>query len=281
MTEPNIKPGTIQDIGDISDKRNTIDTGIKRKSNNIVKAIFASVAAVILFSGIVLTLFNFDNNKSETVVKHDEALNSVNVYDRNSLASQMEAIKKQQEEEARKKLEYEKQEKLRKEQEAKDQELARQEEQRLLQITLGNKSTSSDSNNDGNVDPLMNVEKRRFLGDTLVILDSSKISPENGKNHDNDGSLNDMLSSGVYHPGAAKILFNRNLLLIHGTQIPCALQTRLITDQPSILICQITKDIFSSDGSTLLIERGSKVFGEQKKAIITGQNMAFVCSLYT
>lgn len=276
MTEPNIKPGTIQDIGDISDKRNTIDTGIKRKSNNIVKAIFASVAAVILFSGIVLTLFNFDNNKSETVVKHDEALNSVNVYDRNSLASQMEAIKKQQEEEARKKLEYEKQEKLRKEQEAKDQELARQEEQRLLQITLGNKSTSSDSNNDGNVDPLMNVEKRRFLGDTLVILDSSKISPENGKNHDNDGSLNDMLSSGVYHPGAAKILFNRNLLLIHGTQIPCALQTRLITDQPSILICQITKDIFSSDGSTLLIERGSKVFGEQKKAIITGQNMAFV-----
>lgn len=276
MTEPNIKPGTIQDIGDISDKRNTIDTGIKRKSNNIVKAIFASVAAVILFSGIALTLFNFDNNKSETVVKHDEALNSVNVYDRNSLASQMEAIKKQQEEEARKKLEYEKQEKLRKEQEAKDQELARQEEQRLLQITLGNKSTLSDSNNDGNVDPLMNVEKRRFLGDTLVILDSSKISPENGKNNDNDGSLNDMLSSGVYHPGAAKILINRNLLLIHGTQIPCALQTRLITDQPSILICQITKDIFSSDGSTLLIERGSKVFGEQKKAIITGQNMAFV-----
>ena len=66
------------------------------------------------------------------------------------------------------------------------------------------------------------------------------------------------------------------MLLIHGTQIPCVLQTRLVTDNPSILICQVTKPIYSADGSTLLIERGSKVFGEQKNAIITGQNMAFV-----
>ena len=71
-------------------------------------------------------------------------------------------------------------------------------------------------------------------------------------------------------------LLNRELLLIHGTQIPCVLQTRLVTDNPSILICQVTKPIYSADGSTLLIERGSKVFGEQKNAIITGQNMAFV-----
>ncbi|MDG6896370.1 type IV secretion system protein VirB10 [Volucribacter amazonae] len=88
--------------------------------------------------------------------------------------------------------------------------------------------------------------------------------------------MNEMLAGGVYPKGSAKLINNRNLLLIHGTQIPCALQTRLITDQPSILICQVTKDIFSADGSTLLIERGSRVFGEQKKAIITGQNQAFV-----
>lgn len=278
MTEPNIKPGTIQDINDISDKRNTIDTGIKRKSNKIVKTIFASVAALILFVGLALTLFNFDNNKSETVVKQDEALNSASTYDRNSLASQMADIKKQQEEEARRKLEAEKQEKLRQEQEKKDQELAEQEQQKLLEITTGKKSSSSNdiNDNEGDIDPLMNVEKRRFLGETLVILDSSKKSPENGKSSDSEGSLNDMLAGGVYPPGSTKILLNRNLLLIHGTQIPCALQTRVITDQPSILICQITKDIFSSDGSTLLIEQGSKAFGEQKKAIITGQNMAFV-----
>lgn len=269
------KPGTIQDIGDISNKRNTIDTGIKRKSNNIVKIIFGTVAALILFVGIALTLFNFDKNKKESVIKQDEALNSVSLYDSNSLASKMEEIKRKQEEETRKKLEAEKQEKLRIEQEEKERELAKQEEDRLLTITTG-KKTSLSNDNEADLDPLMDVEKRRFLGETLVILDSSKKSPENGRNRDNEGSLNDMLSGGVYPSGAAKILLNRNLLLIHGTQIPCALQTRVITDQPSILICQITKDIFSSDGSTLLIEQGSKAFGEQKKAIITGQNMAFV-----
>ena len=88
--------------------------------------------------------------------------------------------------------------------------------------------------------------------------------------------MSDRLAGGTYANGSTRQLRNRELLLIHGTQIPCVLQTRLVTDNPSILICQVTKPIYSADGSTLLIERGSKVFGEQKNAIITGQNMAFV-----
>jgi len=108
-------------------------------------------------------------------------------------------------------------------------------------------------------------------GDTLITIDNGGSKEKSG-----GGEIDDMLAGGVYANGSAKKISNRNLLLIHGTQIPCALQTRLVTDQPSITICQITKDIYSADGSTVLIERGSKAFGEQKKAIITGQNMAFV-----
>ncbi|MBI0006989.1 type IV secretion system protein VirB10 [Gilliamella sp. W8126] len=266
--------GEIVDIDDVKPDRNSINTGIKRNSKS-AKSIFIVVAALILFIGLLMTIFNFDSNdKKEIEFKKDEALQSTNTLNNNSLSAQMEEIKRQQEEEKRKQLEAERQERLRKEKEERER-LARQEEEERVLATINPKGTGTVNNSEGTGDQQMTIEERRFSGDTLVLLDTTKSGGERVKQQ--DGALNEMLAGGVYANGSATLMKNnRNLLLIHGTQIPCALQTRLVTDQPSILICQITKDIFSSDGSTLLIERGSKVFGEQKKAIITGQNMAFV-----
>ncbi len=264
--------GQISSVDDLSTNRNVVETGIKRQGNKAVKAVFVILAALIAFGGIALTLFNFDKNKQEIVeVKQDEALKNQG-FDKNSLASQMEAIKKQQAEEERLKKEAEERERLRREQEERDRLAKEQEEQKIYQITTG----QSDSGNYQERE-IITPAQRKLDGDTMIVIDSSR-GEKGGSSEsaNNDAELNEMLSGGVYPKGSTKIVQNRNLLLIHGTQIPCALQTRLVTDQPSILICQVTKDIFSADGSTLLVERGSKIFGEQKRAIITGQNMAFV-----
>ncbi|MFQ0972238.1 type IV secretion system protein VirB10 [Gilliamella sp. BG6] len=270
--------GKITDIDDVKNNRNTIETGIKRNNGEkTVKTIFAIVAALILFGGIAMTIFNFDNKDNAIEVKQDEALQTQSL-NTNSLASQMEEIKRQQEEKERLRKEKEEKERQLKEEEEKNRLFQQQEDERINSI-IGNSTLPINSQQEQGGTPVLTPSQRRLDGDTLIFSDSnnSNRTIDNDNQKSEDGGLNGMLAGGVYSNGSATILSNkRNLLLIHGTQIPCALRTRLVTDQPSILICQVTKDIFSADGTTLLIERGSNVFGEQKKAIITGQNMAFV-----
>ncbi|HDX1088237.1 TPA: type IV secretion system protein VirB10 [Pasteurella multocida] len=266
----NQEQGKITDIDDVTTSRNTVDTGINRKGGKAVKAVFATLAALIAFGGIALTLFNFDNKAEVVEVKQDEALKSQG-YDKNSLASQMAEIKKRQEEEERLRREAEERERLRREQEERDRLAREREDQKIAEIT-----GQTPTYNNAPQEPVYTPAQRRLDGETMIAVGESSRGGNNSPRGANDSDIDGMLVGGVYPKGSAKIINNRNLLLIHGTQIPCALQTRLVTDQPSILICQVTKDVFSADGSTLLVERGSKVFGEQKKAIITGQNMAFV-----
>ncbi len=65
-------------------------------------------------------------------------------------------------------------------------------------------------------------------------------------------------------------------LLTKGTNIPCALDTRIITTQPGITRCIVSKDVYSANGKVVLIERGSKVIGEQTSAMLQGQARVFV-----
>ena len=160
--------GQISSVDDLSTNRNVVETGIKRQGNKAVKAVFVILAALIAFGGIALTLFNFDKNKQEIVeVKQDEALKNQG-FDKNSLASQMEAIKKQQAEEERLKKEAEERERLRREQEERDRLAKEQEEQKIYQITTG----QSDSGNYQERE-IITPAQRKLDGDTMIVIDSS------------------------------------------------------------------------------------------------------------
>uniref|UniRef100_UPI000B1F0481 TrbI/VirB10 family protein n=1 Tax=Snodgrassella sp. CFCC 13594 TaxID=1775559 RepID=UPI000B1F0481 len=66
------------------------------------------------------------------------------------------------------------------------------------------------------------------------------------------------------------------MLLTKGTSIRCALDTRIITTQPGFTRCQVMRDIYSANGKVLLLERGSKIIGEQTSALVQGQARVFV-----
>lgn len=266
--------GKIADIDD-SANRNIVETGIQRKKGNkILNLVLASLAGLVVFGlagYYILSPDNSDPTLEGIEVKKDEALlNQANSG--NSLAAQMEAIKRQQAEEERLRREAEEAERLHK---LKEQETQAKEEQEQAEISARVNNTPIVTGSQENQEPVDTPKQRRLRGSVLVQLDNSSKGNTQGGESDPDG-IDSKLRGDVYSKGSARLVRNLNLLLIHGTQIPCILQTRLVTDQPSILICQVTKDIYSADGSTLLVERGSKVFGEQKKAIITGQAMAFV-----
>lgn len=73
----------------------------------------------------------------------------------------------------------------------------------------------------------------------------------------------------------ASRLSDLTYLLTKGTSIPCGLKTAIDTTLPGLVVCQTTKDVYSANGKLLLIERGSKVFGEQKAALSQGQDRVF------
>lgn len=59
-----------------------------------------------------------------------------------------------------------------------------------------------------------------------------------------------------------RYLPNRDKMLVRGTYIRCVLETRIVTDIAGFTSCVITEPVYSVNGRTLLIPKGSKISGK-------------------
>lgn len=76
---------------------------------------------------------------------------------------------------------------------------------------------------------------------------------------------------------AHKLPINANLLLAKGTFIQCSLRTKLVSTVAGNLGCIVANDVYSANGTVLLIEKGSIVFGEFRSGQIQqGEERLFV-----
>ncbi|WP_432786998.1 hypothetical protein AAEX37_01065 [Oligella sp. MSHR50489EDL] len=69
---------------------------------------------------------------------------------------------------------------------------------------------------------------------------------------------------------------DRTYLLKKGTNIPCTLNTKIVTTHAGMTRCITSKDIYSADGKIVLLERGSEIIGEQTTGLKQGQARVFV-----
>lgn len=85
-------------------------------------------------------------------------------------------------------------------------------------------------------------------------------------------------SSGVFNAKSAhKLDFNPSLFLSKGTYIGCSLNTKLVSTIKGGISCTVSEDVYSEDGVTLLIEKGSKISGFfQSGQMENGMNRIFV-----
>jgi len=74
----------------------------------------------------------------------------------------------------------------------------------------------------------------------------------------------------------ASMIGNRSLLLAKGTLIDCVLNTALTSGVPGMASCTTTKPVYSDNGKTLLIDRGSSISGEFNGQMKTGQSRMYV-----
>lgn len=106
----------------------------------------------------------------------------------------------------------------------------------------------------------------------LVDVSAVKVASSLSLNNNNDNNnLNKNLKPTVTVDVKANNRGVNDMLLMRGTTIPCVLQTKIDSTYQGFTVCQISKDVYSSNGKTLLLERGSKVFGEQNIEIRHGQ----------
>jgi type IV secretion system protein VirB10 len=75
---------------------------------------------------------------------------------------------------------------------------------------------------------------------------------------------------------SARVLGDRNYLITAGTFIPCVLQTAMDSSQPGFVSCIIPRDVYSENGRVVLMEKGTKVFGEYQGGLNRGQYRLFV-----
>ena len=152
-----------------------------------------------------------------------------------------------------------------------------------------NSITANSDMQQQSTNPAMTNRIRRLGGEVVLALDnkgsSGLVQAVSGDNNSDSGSfntdsngsvLNNKLNPTVTTRTHAIQRGNQSMMLTKGTGIRCTLETRIVTTQPGFTRCQITSDIYSADGKVLLLERGSKIIGEQTAALLQGQARVFV-----
>jgi type IV secretion system protein VirB10 len=68
-------------------------------------------------------------------------------------------------------------------------------------------------------------------------------------------------------PTSARFINKPGALLVRGTYIRCVLETRIITDISGFTSCVVTEPIYSINGRSLLVPKGSKILGKYSSGL--------------
>ncbi|HED3891548.1 TPA: TrbI/VirB10 family protein [Morganella morganii] len=126
-------------------------------------------------------------------------------------------------------------------------------------------------------------EMRKMQGDILISAKSIAVPVKNeadlNKSLDSrqvTKSENDFLKGASFADGKVGIIRNREFLLSAGTSMSCVLRTKIVTSYPGVVMCQLTKNVVSDDGKSILIRSGALLQGEQTRVMQQGVARVFV-----
>jgi type IV secretion system protein VirB10 len=89
-------------------------------------------------------------------------------------------------------------------------------------------------------------------------------------------NLDTLRRASVIGQAQARFLPDRNFLITAGSFIPCVLQTAMDSSQPGYVSCIVPRNVYSDNGRVVLMEKGTRVFGEYQGGLNRGQYRLFV-----
>jgi len=84
------------------------------------------------------------------------------------------------------------------------------------------------------------------------------------------------LSASRLSGARASLITAPSFMVTKGTFLDCVLETALSSDVPGMTACRLTRDVYSTNGKLLLIERGSRIVGEYRSNLMRGHARLFV-----
>ncbi len=104
-----------------------------------------------------------------------------------------------------------------------------------------------------------------------VLARRQAASPGNGPD-----PLSSLLTTETAAAARARILPSQRLLLPKGAFIDCTLETAIDSTLPGLTTCVTATDTFGSDGTVVLLDRGTKLIGETRGQVQQGMARVFV-----
>lgn len=133
-----------------------------------------------------------------------------------------------------------------------------------------------------NTKPVITPVMRKMNGD-VVAVGKSQPKQEQGTaiattpNADkSDSELSNSLKSTKIAGVSAAKLPNRNFLITKGSTLGCVLETALDSSLSGLATCRLIRDVYSTNGSVILLDKGSKIVGEYQGGMKRGQKRLFL-----
>ncbi|WP_165905108.1 type IV secretion system protein VirB10 [Parashewanella curva] len=130
-------------------------------------------------------------------------------------------------------------------------------------------------------------QQRKQLDGLLVLNNTSQQSvqsntqqqeflPDLNQTQPNSHSLNQQLQATKIQGSIASQIIDPNLFITKGAFLDCILETVISSDVTGMTRCQLSRDIYSTNGKVLLLEKGSHIVGEYQAGLEQGQARIFV-----
>jgi type IV secretion system protein VirB10 len=286
MTDENQDNGSIPPVGSVSDRGSVKVGGKKGNKKKFILFVFILFAVVLVIAvvSIVLRKNTVPDENGSQKLQVDETLITNQQQDR-TLSNQMNDIvkKQQQEDDERARAQQAAIDKARKEKEARER--AAQQKAELDRIknqndlpppnVPANTGAGNASGTGGSDKAPPTPAERKLQGETLVNLGNGAAKAD-APPQQQSGGIGEALQGESFANGKVGLIGNTDYLLTHGSTLQCVLKTKIVTTYKGVVLCQLTKDVYSANAKTLLLRRGTMFFGEQKVAVTQGQARVFL-----